>query len=135
MNNVSLLGRLVREPEVRYSQSNEPIAVARICIAVPRKYKKEKEANADFINCTAFNKTAEVISKYFKKGDNIAIVGEIRNNNYVDKNGEKRFSTEILISQVSFCGSKNKDNEKLDDENGEEFYNIEDNIEENNLPF
>lgn len=135
MNNVSLLGRVVRDVEVRYSQSVEPVAIARFNIAVPRRYKKENEANADFINCIAFGKTAEFIGKYFFKGYPIAIIGEIRNNNYTDKNGNKRYSTDILVQQVDFCGSKNKDTENALVQDDEEFYSIEENIDDENLPF
>ena len=135
MNNVTLMGRVVRDVEVRYSQSTEPVAVTRFNIAVPRRYKKENEANADFINCIAFGKTAEFIGKYFFKGNLIAIIGEIRNNNYTDKNGNKHYSTDILVHQVNFCGSKNKDNENKLVQDDEEFYNIETCVDDENLPF
>ena len=137
MNKVILMGRITRDLELKYSGSKEePIAVLKFTLAVSRKYKKENEVNADFINCTAFNKTAEFISEYFGKGQMIAIIGEIRNNNYIDKNGEKRYVTEVLIEKVEFCGSKNTNsNDTSLDNTPEEFYDIEENVENENLPF
>lgn len=121
MNQVIFMGRLTDDPKLNYSQSKEPMAISKISIAVARSYKKENEVNTDFFSCTAFGSTAEFISKYFSKGDMILIVGEMRNNNYTDKNGEKRYSQEVLINKVEFCGANNKkDNpsdESVDDEN------------------
>lgn len=142
MNKIILTGRLTKDVETRYSQSAEPIAITRISIAVSRKYKKENEANADFINCTAFGKTAEFISKYFRKGQAISIVGEIRSNSWKDNQGQKRYSTEILIQEVEFVGSKSE-NEKIENNEDENcnldkdnnFYNIETEVNEDNLRF
>ena len=136
MNKVILIGRITRDLELKHSGKEEPIPVLKFTLAVSRKYKKENEVNADFINCTAFNKTAEFISEYFGKGQMIAIIGEIRNNNYIDKNGEKRYVTEVLIEKVEFCGSKNTNsNDTSLDNTPEEFYDIEENVENENLPF
>lgn len=116
MNKVILMGRITRDLEIKYSGKESSVAVLKFVLAVSRKYKKENEANADFINCTAFNKTAEFISEYFSKGQMIAIVGEIRNNTY-EKNEEKFNSTEIIIDSVYFCGNKsNVDNVELIEE-------------------
>ena len=136
MNEVILMGRITKDLELRYTQGTEPIAVLKFNIAVARKFKKENENNADFINCVAFGKTAEFISKYFVKGKLIAIIGEIRVNHF-EKDGAKLKSTEILVENVEFCGDR--DNKKNDfsnfNTNDESFYSIEKNVEDDELPF
>lgn len=115
MNNVSLLGRLTRVPELKYTQSGT--AVTRITVAVDRGLSKEKkqaaQANnqptADFINCTGWGKTAELISNYFSKGNQIGIVGRIQTGSY-EKNGQTIYTTDVFINSVSFVGSKNANN-------------------------
>lgn len=136
MNKVILMGRITRDLELKYTQGNEPISVLKFNIAVNRKFKKENENNVDFINCVAFNKTAEFISKYFTKGKLIAIIGEIRVNSY-EKDGNKLKSTEILVESVEFCGDKvNKENDFSNfNTNDESFYSIEQNVDDENLPF
>lgn len=136
MNKVILMGRLTKEPETKYSQSSEPIAVTRIGVAVSREGKKDE---ADFINCTAFRKTAEFIAKYFKKGQQILLQGSLRIEPYTDSSGNKRTSTEVIIEKVEFVGSK-ADNSSVgtsakvaDNEN--DFYSVEGNVDEDSLPF
>lgn len=115
MNNVSLLGRLTRDPELKYTQSGT--AVTRITVAVDRGLSKEKkqaaQANnqptADFINCTGWGKTAELISNYFSKGNQIGIVGRIQTGSY-EKNGQMVYTTDVVINSVSFIESKNANN-------------------------
>lgn len=115
MNNVTLLGRLTRDPELKYTQSGT--AVTRITVAVDRGLSKEKrqaaQANnqptADFINCTAWGKTAELISNYFSKGNQIGIVGRIQTGSY-EKNGQMVYTTDVVINSVSFIESKNTNN-------------------------
>ena len=115
MNNVSLLGRLTRDPELKYTQSGT--AVTRITVAVDRGLSKEKrqaaQANnqptADFINCIGWGKTAELISNYFSKGNQIGIVGRIQTGSY-EKNGQMVYTTDVVINSVSFVESKNANN-------------------------
>lgn len=106
MNKVQLIGRLTKEPEIRYSQSAEPIAITRFSVAVSRKFKKDGEPDADFINCISFGKTAEFIGKYFNKGRMIGVVGCIRTNSWTDNNGQKRKSTEVQVEEVEFLEKK-----------------------------
>ncbi|MCQ2749103.1 MAG: single-stranded DNA-binding protein [Clostridia bacterium] len=103
MNNVQLMGRLTRDPEVTYTQGGEPLAVARFSLAVNRRGKDDK---ADFINCVAFGKTGEFVSKYFTKGQMMALTGRIQVNQYQDKEGNNRNSTDIVADQIYFTGSK-----------------------------
>ena len=105
MNKVILIGRLCADPEFR--QTTSGIAVCRIRIAVNRPKQKDKEQQADFISCTAWRSTAEFISRYFSKGQMILVEGQLRNNDYVDGNGVKHYSMDVLIDNVSFCESKN----------------------------
>lgn len=106
MNKVQLVGRLTKEPEIRYSQSAEPIAITRFSVAVSRKFKKDGEPDADFINCISFGKTAEFIGKYFNKGRMIGVVGCIRTNSWTDNNGQKRKSTEVQVEEAEFLEKK-----------------------------
>lgn len=115
MNNVSLLGRLARDPELRYTPSGT--AVTRITVAVDRGLSKEKrqaaqannQATADFINCVGWGKTAELISNYFSKGNQIGIVGRIQTGSY-EKNGQMVYTTDVVINSISFVESKNTNN-------------------------
>ena len=106
MNKVILIGRLTRDPEVRYSQSAEPIAIARYNLAVSRRFKKDGEPDADFINCVSFGKQAEFIEKYFKKGMQIAVTGRINVRSYDDANGQRRWSTDIVVEDAEFTESR-----------------------------
>lgn len=107
MNKVILMGRLTRDPETRYTQSAEPLAVTKYAIAVNRRFKKEGEPDADFFNCTVFGKAAEFAEKYFKKGQMIAISGRIQNRSWDDpQTGQKRFMTDILVDDQYFAESK-----------------------------
>ena len=133
MNNVTLIGRLTRDPETRYSQSAEPIAVTRISVAVNRKYKKDGEQEADFINCVSFGKTAEFISKYFIKGKMIGIVGSIVTNSWTDDKGQKRYSTEVKVDEVDFCGDK--EDRTTNTQQDSDYCSTETDITEDMLPF
>lgn len=88
MNKVILMGRLTRDPEVRYSQGASQTAVARFSIAVDRRFKREGEPDADFFNCTAFGKQAEFIERYLRKGVKVVVCGRIQNDNYTNKEGQ-----------------------------------------------
>lgn len=106
MNKVIMMGRLTRDPEIRYSQSSNPIAIARFSIAVDRRYKREGEAEADFFDCTSFGKQAEFVEKYLFKGSKIAIVGILENNNYTNKDGQKVYAIRVVCEEIEFAESK-----------------------------
>lgn len=106
MNKVILLGRLVRDPEVRYSQGAEPLAVARYTLAVDRPMKKNGEKEADFISCVAFGKLGEFAEKHLKKGQQIAIEGRLQVRSWEDNEGKKRWTTEVVVGAHYFCGKK-----------------------------
>lgn len=109
INNVVEMGRLTYEPELKATPSG--VSVIRFQIAVDRNYTaKGEERKADFIDCVAWRSTAEFISRYFHKGDMIALSGSIQTNNYTDKDGNKRKQVEVVANNVSFCGSKSNSN-------------------------
>lgn len=111
MNKVILIGRLTRDPEVRYSQSaSGSTAIARYSLAVPRKYKREGEADCDFINCVAFGKSGEFADMYLHKGMKIAIVGRIQTGSYTNKDGVKVYTTDVVVEEHEFCESKSAAN-------------------------
>ena len=112
MNKVILIGRLTKDPEVNFIPTNGK-AVVRFNLAVTRAYKKEE---ADFINCKAFGKTAETIANYITKGRQIALVGSIRTGSYEDKDGSKRYTTEVWVESFNFIG-----NNKIDSDNNASF--------------
>ena len=106
MNNVVLMGRLTRDPDVRYSANNS--AVARFSIAVDRRFRREgDDQTADFINCVAFGRTAEFVEKYLHKGTKVVVVGSIQNDNYTNKDGVQQYSTQIMVDEIEFAESKN----------------------------
>lgn len=108
MNKVNLLGRLTRDPEVRYSTGESANATARFSLAINRKFKNaEGNYDADFINCVAFGKTAEFIEKYFTKGSMVALSGRIQTGSYTNKDGVKVYTTDVVVEEVEFAGSKN----------------------------
>ena len=160
MNKVILMGRLAREPEVRYSQGGEPIAVARYTLAVNRRFKRKDELEADFIPCVALGKSGEFAEKYFRKGQLVAVTGRLQVRSW-DKDGERRWSTEVIIEEQHFAEGKH-DSEKnggskpapeqnhpaaaqskpaaqtgkqmgLAEQEG--FYPIEESVEDDDLPF
>lgn len=106
MNHVNLMGRICKDPETRYSQNNTSMAVTRFTVACDRKFKKEGEQTADFINCISFGKCAEIVDKYFKKGMRIALDGRIQTGSYTNKDGKKVYTTDIVAESVEFCESK-----------------------------
>ena len=109
MNKVILMGRLTRDPEVRYSQGAEGTAVSRYSLAVNRSYKREGEPEADFINIIAFGKRGEFAGKYFKKGMMVAVVGELRISSFTDKDGNKRWSSDVVVTDQYFAGGKKEE--------------------------
>lgn len=106
MNKVILLGRLTKDPEIRYSQSAEPLAIARYTVAVNRRFKRDGEQDADFIPCVAFGKAAEFAERFFKKGMMVCVSGRIQVRSYEDQQGQKRWSTEVVLEEQDFAESK-----------------------------
>lgn len=137
MNKFQFMGRLTRDPEIRYSQSNEPIAIARFALAINR-IKQGNENSADFFNITCFGKLAEIAEKYLIKGSKIVVCGHIRNDTYTNRNGERRYSNTFIADELFFCENKTTNNAlpeepELQSDNNE-FMNIPDDIAEE-LPF
>ena len=140
MNKVIMMGRLTRDPEVRYSQGANQTAVGRFSIAVDRRFKREGEPEADFFNCTTFGKQAEFVEKYLHKGTKIVVCGRIQNDNYTNKDGQMVYSVRLMVDEIEFAESKNaanagapaENNTAANDSNG--FMNIPEGIEED-LPF
>lgn len=106
MNKVILMGRLTRDPEVRYSQGDESTAIARYSLAVDRRFRREGEATADFINCVAFGRQAEFAERYLRQGTKIAITGRIQTGSYTNRDGVKVYTTDIVIEEQEFAESK-----------------------------
>lgn len=106
MNKVILMGRLTRDPEVRYSQGDNVTAIARFTLAVDRRIKRDNEASADYINCVSFGRSAEFAEKYFHKGTKIVIAGRIQTGSYTNKDGQKVYTTDIVIEEQDFAESK-----------------------------
>lgn len=146
MNKVILMGRLTRDPEVRYSQGSNQTAVARFSIAVDRRFKREGQPDADFFNCTSFGRQAEFVERYLRKGTKILVSGNIQNDNYTNKDGQQVYSVRVIVDEIEFAESKNASN---GDNNGyaggnmarpepsgagDGFMNIPDGIDEE-LPF
>jgi single-strand DNA-binding protein len=138
MNNVVLMGRLTREPDVRYTQSNPTMAIARYTLAVDRRIKKDGEAQADFISCVSFGKTGEFAEKYLCKGTKVVVRGRIQTGNYTNREGRKVYTTDVVAEEVEFAESKGAQDtsqtrqQPPTDKDG--FMNIPDGIDEE-LPF
>lgn len=110
MNKVILMGRLTRDPDVRYSSGEEPMAIARFTLAVNRRFaKKDGEQTADFIGCMAFGKSAEFVEKYFRQGMRITICGRIQTGSYINQEGHKVYTTNVVIEEQEFAESKKSD--------------------------
>ena len=141
MNKVIIMGRLTKDPEVRYTQSGEPMAIARYTLAVNKRFKKQGEADADFIPCVAFGKQGEFAEKYLAKGRQIAVVGRLQVRNWEDNEGKKRTTTEVVVEEHYFAESKSDKDDKTDkpqkkqDSDTDGFYPIDDNVEDEDLPF
>lgn len=106
MNKVILIGRCTRDPEVRYSQGENATAVARYTLAVDRQFKRDGDQGADFINCIAFGKRGEFAEKYLRKGTKIAVVGRIQTGSYTNKDGNKVYTTDVVVDEHEFVESK-----------------------------
>lgn len=143
MNKVILMGRLTRDPEVRYSQGENSLAIARFTLAVDRRFKRQGEQDADFISCVSFGKTAEFAEKYLKQGTKIAVTGRIQTGSYTNKEGQKVYTTEVVVEETEFAESKSASGESgyqntsrpaPTEAIGDGFMNIPDGIDEE-LPF
>lgn len=149
MNKVILMGRLTRDPEVRYSAGENSLAIARYTIAVDRRFKRDGEATADFISCVAFGRTAEFAEKYFRQGIKIAVSGRIQTGSYTNREGQKVYTTEVVVEDQEFAESKNASDSNMSFSNpaqpqpqtpapgaasADGFMNIPDGIDEE-LPF
>ncbi|OON95491.1 MAG: single-stranded DNA-binding protein [Epulopiscium sp. Nele67-Bin005] len=106
MNKIILMGRLTRDPEIRYSQSAEPVAVTRYALAVRRQFAKQGEPDVDFIECVAFGKAGEFASKYFRKGQMVSVVGKLQMENWTDQQNVKRTTPKVVIEEQHFAESK-----------------------------
>lgn len=106
MNKVILMGRLTKDPEVRYSQGEASTAVARFSLAVDRRFKRDNGPTADFINCVAFGKTGEFIEKYCHQGTKLCVEGRIQTGSYTNKDGNKVYTTDVVVENAEFAESK-----------------------------
>lgn len=106
MNKVILMGRLTKDPELRYSQGVPVMTVARYTLAVSRRFKQKDAPDTDFLNCVAFGKTAEFAEKYFKKGQMVGVVGRVQNRSWIDKEGKNCYATDIIVDEQYFAESK-----------------------------
>lgn len=107
MNKVVLMGRLTRDPEVRYSSGESQTAIARYSLAVDRRFKRDgDEQTADFINCVAFGRSAEFAEKFLRKGTKILVVGRIQTGSYTNKDGVKVYTTDVVVEEHEFAESK-----------------------------
>ena len=147
MNKVILMGRLTRDPEVRYSAGDNSLAIARYTLAVDRRFKRDGEATADFISCVAFGRAAEFAEKYFRQGIKIAISGRIQTGSYTNREGQKVYTTEVVVEDQEFAESKatpDSNNNYQPQQPvasqptapaGDGFMNIPDSVDDSGLPF
>ena len=157
MNKVILMGRLVRNPEVRYSSGPEQTAVARYTLAVNRRFKRQGEQDADFIQCVSFGKAGEFAERYFKKGQMVSVIGRLQVRKW-DDHGTARWSTDVVVEEQYFAESKevaesrssaasntpssqkppaaaNESGKQMDLSDNEGFYPVDESIEDDDLPF
>ena len=143
MNRVILMGRLTRDPEVRYSQGERTMAIARYTLAVDRRGRRSQDGDqgqtADFINIVAFDRAGEFAEKYFRKGQLVGVIGRLQVRSW-DKDGERRYATEVIIEEQHFAESKKDSGEgKAAKESGQApadgFYPIDESVEDDDLPF
>lgn len=130
MNKVVLMGRLTKDPEVRYTQNQEALCIARYTLAVDRRQKRDNEAAADFISIVAFGKAGEFAEKYLKKGTKMVVSGRIQTGSYTNKDGQKVYTTEVVAEDQEFAESKKTGSA----EETSDFQNIPEGIEDD-LPF
>lgn len=143
MNSVQLVGRLTKDPDVRYTDGGT--SIARFTIACDRRFKKDGEDSADFISCVAFGKTAEFMEKYFSKGKKLGLNGRIQTGSYTNKDGQKVYTTDIIVDNVEFVESRGSGDESggyqptsrptPSSAVGDGFMKIPDGVEDEGLPF
>ena len=137
MNKVIIIGRVVRDAEIRYSQGASSTCIARYTLAVDRKFKQEGQPTADFINCIAFGKLGEFAEKYLHKGTKIAVTGRIQTGSYTNKDGQKVYTTDVVVDEQEFCESKSSNQSQGNDRpqtSSDDFMSIPDGVEDG-LPF
>ena len=117
MNKVILMGRLTRNPDVRYSTGQNPTCVARYNIAVNRRFKKDGEPDADFISCVAFGKNGEFAEKYLKQGTKVVICGRIQTGSYTNREGQRVYTTDVIVEEHDFAESKSSQNQTHSSQN------------------
>lgn len=117
MNKVILMGRLTRDPDVRYTTGATQMCVAKYTLAVDRRFKKDGDASADFINCVAFGKNGEFAEKYFRKGTKITVSGRIQTGSYTNNNGQKVYTTDVIVEEQEFTESKNQNSGAYQNQN------------------
>lgn len=110
MNNVNLIGRLTRDPDIRYTQGENGFAVAKFTLAVNRPFKRDGEQEADFISCVTFRKTAEFVEKYLFQGSKIAVTGRIQTGSYTNRDGQKVYTTDVVVEHLEFAESARNNN-------------------------
>ena len=145
MNKVILMGRLTRDPEVRYSAGENALAIARYTLAVDRRFRRDGEASADFISCVSFGRTAEFAEKYFHQGLKVVVTGRIQTGSYTNRDGNKVYTTDVVVEDQEFAESKaasqaNGNNytparPEPSAASGDGFMNIPDGVEDEGLPF
>ena len=142
MNRVILMGRLTRDPDVRYTQGEKSMAIARYTLAVDRRGKKERDQDqqaADFINCVAFDRAAEFAETYFHQWMRVLVSGRLQTGSYVNKEGKKVYTTEVILTDQEFADSKGSNapetRQAQGTDLGDGFMNIPDGIEDEGLPF
>lgn len=143
MNKVILMGRLTRDPDVRYSQGEQAMAIARFTLAVDRRFKRDNEQQADFISCVAFGKTGEFIERYAHKGTKLVVEGRIQTGSYTNKDGVKVYTTDVVIENCEFAESKaaasrNEGTYQVvrpEPTSEDGFMSIPDGVEDEGLPF
>ena len=141
MNKVILMGRLTRDPEVRYSQGENALAIARYTLAVDRRFNRNNsdEQTADFINCVAFGRAGEFAEKYFRKGTKVAVTGRIQTGSYTNKDGQRIYTTDVIVDEQEFADAKRDGAESshygASSPIGDGFMNIPDGVEDEGLPF
>ena len=139
MNTVILMGRLTKDPEIRSTAGENPTTIALYSLAVDRRFKKEGQPEADFFDCTAFGRQAEIAEKYFKKGTKLVIQGRLQNDNYTDRDGRKVYRIKIIVESQEFAESKTASQQSTPEEKPaqrqpDEWVSVPDGIQEE-LPF
>ncbi|WP_333685401.1 single-stranded DNA-binding protein [Enterocloster lavalensis] len=150
MNRVILMGRLTRDPEIRYSQGERSMTIAKYTLAVDRRGRRnqDNDQSADFINCVAYDRAGEFAEKYFRQGMRVLVSGRIQTGSYVNKDGQKVYTTDVILDDQEFADSKNTASDMgggyasdssrrtaSDSAIGDGFMNIPDDVEDDSLPF